>query len=123
MFLNINSDKAWSLATSETERINARGQRLKDLFKLVEDHPGHAEDWYHAKFLKAWAVKPRTWNEYLSDVVLLYDLVHVKDSDINENVPVFYVRYQWNAIRNAREEKRVREMKSGHYLKLTAFES
>jgi len=46
----------------------------------------------------------------------------VKDSDISENVPVFYVRYQWNAIRNAREEKRVREMKSEDYLKLTAFE-
>ena len=110
------------LATGDLERLGARAQRLKKLFGLIEKHGGNTEEWYHGEFLNARAVRPRTWEEHLADVKRQFDIVSVIDPEISNDFEVLYVRDEWRAIQNAREEKRVREMKSGDYLKLTAFE-
>ena len=108
--------------TVTDEEISKRGERLKSLYRLIEKQPGLTESQYHGLFLNAYPVKPRTWREYLSDVMLKFDVVKVLDEAIRTDELIFYVGYHWNEIQNAREEKRVREMKSGGSLKLTAFE-
>src|SRR5947209_7829607 len=110
------------LATSDLERLSARAKRLKKIFDLIEQHPGHVEDWYHGQFLNAWAVRPRTWEEHLADATRQFDIISVVDLEISNEAEVLYIRYQWDAIRNEREEQRVRKMKIEDQLKLAAFE-
>ncbi len=108
--------------TLTDEEISKRGERLKTLYRLIEKQPGLTESQYHGLFLNAYPVKPRTWREYLSDVLLKFDVVKVLDETIRVDEMVFYVGYHWHQIQNAREEKRVREMKAADQLKLPAFE-